>query len=968
MKGIFSFLFIWLCFMVSSCGGSSGENDSLTNDGLTLNINAPQVMGLGKEMSVFVELSSSSQASLGFSNQRYTISIIDQNADNPIVCTPEALQVSVNMSPQAFACVNNAQDFMADETHVMSIVVIDGSGAVISTESQTIILSKFEPIVPSTGNNNLPSNVTLGKKYPVIFNFVNTNPNYSMTDVTTKAHVPDGFIEEENTCVGEIKPLSGCQIIGSLIAEEIGSIHLGYELLYNEGQPIASNLVTYVTSVSVIGRILQDLPSNLEKDTAYQYSILFSNSSQAADAKANAIVVNSQLPLGFVETSNTCSLINVLNPGQSCQINGWFKANIDKGSISVKYTLSYDEGSDVDLVTNANITDVVIVGALLQGLPINIEKDITDPLPVGVSFVNTNDVLAATGVVLIKSLPDGYTELSNTCNINELSPLQSCQIIGEYLPKAQGLNTVSYAMAYNQGQAVQVSTASQVADINIIGKVLISLPENIAVGVEYPVSFEFENQSDQFEATEVNVILNLPSGFQLQQNTCNANELAALAKCHVSGKLVANSDGSISASVNLSYKEGVDILLSTTATATTIIVTGSVSNGLPDEILLTQSYPLTFEFTNTNDLLPASSMNLLPISMANGAFVEQQNSCISDTLMPQASCGISGIFTPKEQGNFSIVYRLSYAEGANVEVSETVDVKLRTIIVSHFNQANFSQCYIQQSSNDFYGCNIISGVVTNGFRFIFDQANVYLLELGNTNIRSCQYAGLGDIEGCVTLNTIGVTFDQPSDVLIINDKVYISDVNANKIFSCTIDPSGQFTSCVENNSVKNYFSEPLSLTYDKNNQRLYVANSNTSAFSSAARSIAVCELDLVLGRIVSCMKASQGMSLSKVVSVKFNSSLGYLYFADMDAGVVKKCEVNSSNGQLQNCIDVLTAQNGIFDLEFNKHGNQVFLANPYTATLQRCDVDIDGGFINCQTKLSSVDQLSQPMSVSLYGL
>ncbi len=954
--------------MVSSCGGSGGENASLTDGRLRLNINAPQVMGLGKEMSVFIGLASSNQDSLSFSNQRYTISMIDQNANNPIVCTPEALQVSVNMPSQEFTCVNNAQDLMTDETHVMSIVVTDDSGTVISAESQTIILSKFEPIIPSTGNSNLPRNATLGKKYPVIFNFVNTNPNHSMTDVTTKADVPNGFIEEENTCVDEIKPLSSCQIIGSFIAEEIGSIHLGYELLYNEGQPIISNLETYITSVSVIGRILQDLPSNLEKDTVYQYSILFSNSSQAADAKANAIVVNSQLPLGFVETSNTCSLISVLNQGESCQINGWFKANIDKGAISVKYTLSYDEGSDVNLVTNANITDVVVVGALLQGLPINIEKDIIDPLPVGVSFVNTNDVLAATGVVLIKSLPDGYVEISNSCNINELSPLQSCQIIGEYLPKAQGLNTVSYAMVYDQGQAVQVSTASHVADINIIGKVLTSLPENIAVGVEYPVSFEFENQSDQFGATDVTVILNLPSGFQLQQNTCNANELAPLAKCYVSGKLVANSDGNISASVNLSYKEGVDILLSTTATATTVIVTGSVSNGLPDEILLTESYPLTFEFTNTNGFLSASRVNLLPISMSNGAFVEQQNSCTSDTLMPQASCGISGIFTPKEQGSFSIVYRLSYAEGANVEVSETVDVKLRTIIVSHFNQANFSQCYIQQNGNDFYGCKIMSGVVTSGFRFIFDKANVYLLEVGNANIKSCQYAGLGDIEGCVTLNTIGVTFDQPSDVLIINDKVYISDVNANNIFSCTIDPSGQFTSCIENNSVKSYFSEPLSLTYDKNNQRLYVANSSTSVFDAARRSIAVCELDLELGGIVSCMNASQGMSLSKVVGVKFNSSLGYLYFADSDAGVVKKCEVDSGNGQLQNCIDVLTSQNGIFDLAFNKQGNQVFLTNSYTATLQRCDVNIDGGFINCKTKLSVVDGLIQPISNSLYGL
>ncbi len=101
-----------------------------------------------------------------------------------------------------------------------------------------------------------------------------------------------------------------------------------------------------------------------------------------------------------------------------------------------------------------------MVGTVSTALPANTERDTT--YPVVFTFTNNNATLPATGVKIIKSLPN-FEETSDTCG-SQIAAGGSCQIEGNFKPTSSGPVSLSAMLSYNEGADVKLLTNSETYD------------------------------------------------------------------------------------------------------------------------------------------------------------------------------------------------------------------------------------------------------------------------------------------------------------------------------------------------------------------------------------------------------------------------------------------------------------------------------------------------------------------------
>jgi hypothetical protein len=427
----------------------------------------------------------------------------------------------------------------------------------------------------------------------------------------------------------------------------------------------------------VTGEVIMALPSNMLLNMTQSISFSFSNSSLTETATKVSLADN-HLP-GFVETSRTCG--DELLPGAFCQVNGNYTPTA-LGDAVIELTLSYAEGNSVPLKTHTHVTTVPVMGNITTPLPANISLE--DRAPVVFSFTNHGRG-PATKIQVSTDYPSDFVEANNTCGMAErpvtLPGGQGCQFTGVLIPTKTRTIGVDIILSYTEGSPVSLHTETTVGNpVSIGGEVATPLPANILLGEHHPVVFSYENHGVQ-PATHVQVHTHYPSDFVEASNTCGTAEQPATIPggqgCQISGVLATTKTGLTNIGTTLSYAEGSQISLHTKAMVESdAAISGLVTMPLPVNMLIGESTPVMFSFTNEGTK-PAIGVKVNK-NYPSG-FTEMNNTCGTAeqpvTLLGGQGCQIKGTFKPIKTGPVSVAVTLSYKEGDDVPLHTETTVE-----------------------------------------------------------------------------------------------------------------------------------------------------------------------------------------------------------------------------------------------------------------------------------------------------
>ncbi|WP_342227212.1 choice-of-anchor D domain-containing protein [Rickettsiella endosymbiont of Rhagonycha lignosa] len=520
----------------------------------------------------------------------------------------------------------------------------------LSTETAAIVVD-----IAGTVTTDLPEITSPDDSYPVIFSYEN-NSAADANGVVITPNYPNGFIETANSCTDSttLEAHSSCSIEGSFTPPSEGDYTVATSLTYSGGvAPIPLETSTTAVAFVLTGDVTIPLPATTELGEDYPVEFTFTNESPLPVTNLN---LTPNYPADFMETANTCT--NTLAANASCVVSGDFipsSTTPPEQTISVGTTLTYAEGSPIELITSTEIeSQVDISGDVIEGLPPVATASAT-PLPVVFEYTNNGNA-PATGLNLIKKYPPEFTETSTTCVVT-LAANTSCQITGNLDISIPGDYSVDVTLNTNEAAPVSLITQTSIIAAEVIGSVVQALPGSTVVNTHYPVTFLFTNKGTA-DATTVNIVTSYPPDFQLTSETCEGT-LAAGASCRVEGILTPTSEGPQTVGVSFQYAEGDDIPLSTSTTVGMLVLQGFVQQGLPDVARANTTYPLIFKYTNPDP------DNATGLSISSTGLNITSDTC-SGTLAANSSCTIEANFTPTQIGAYTAGVSLSYDQGEDI--------------------------------------------------------------------------------------------------------------------------------------------------------------------------------------------------------------------------------------------------------------------------------------------------------------
>ena len=547
--------------------------------------------------------------------------------------------------------------------------------------------SKTEIVINKENSIPLAPNLAIGIKYPLQFTFTNPTSNPPITHLITILSFPNEFKLSENTCDKRSTLVGGlsCYITGNIIPTHTGSIAIKTTLQYTEGRAVSIQTKGSAENVVVTGDATTKLDTNTDIDTEYPVQLTFMNTS--ANVDASDLKLTTDFDHDFSVKTNTCQDISTLSPLKACYISGELLP-ITPNNHTIAATLKYAEGQPVTAQTNTSAEDVVVTGNVTRKLDENVAVGIK--YPTQITFTNTSPNIAATAINLTYNFPTSFKLDKNTCATKgSLAHGESCYISGNITPTKIGPITVAATLKYAEGQPVTTQTTTSAENVVVIGDTTKKPDANVAVNSKYPVQLTFTNTSANLAAYNLTLNTNFPEEFKLDENTCiNKKSLAKLGSCYIKGSITPTKTGPITVAATLNYAEGQPVTAQMTTSAENVVVTGSATTKLDQNIAMGIKYPVQLTFTNTSANVAATQLNFLP--KFDNDFSVNTNTCQDITILePTKSCYVSGELTPTTANNHTVAATLNYAEGQ--PITATTSASAENVIVTGKATINLDQ-------------------------------------------------------------------------------------------------------------------------------------------------------------------------------------------------------------------------------------------------------------------------------------
>ena len=212
-------------------------------------------------------------------------------------------------------------------------------------------------------------------------------------------------------------------------------------------------------------------------------------------------------------------------------------------------------------------------------------------------------------------------------------------------------------------------------------KEIATLPAEIALGVDYPVEYEFTNIDPVQTAEGLRFTNNFPPQFNLTTDTCSGKtRLNALESCTIAGTFRADNPGNFSFGARVEYQGGKTLEWVVNTTAVAVRISATPVRVLPANIAFNRDYPIEVTFRNIGSR-PAQIDGLT--IMPNDGFIQGTHNCPS-VLNAGNSCAFNGTAraTMPNTFNFSIDLRYNNIETASYSgTTRATDVPITGTVV-----------------------------------------------------------------------------------------------------------------------------------------------------------------------------------------------------------------------------------------------------------------------------------------------
>jgi hypothetical protein len=302
--------------------------------------------------------------------------------------------------------------------------------------------------------------------------------------------------------------------------------------------------------------------------------------------------------------------------------------------------------------------------------------------------------------------PQAEFMFQDTCSGLRLKPRQSCTVAIMLDPLSTGSKEAQLTIAgYDRNDVtlpkLQTTAIQESGRVNIDFSVTTPLPSSMVVSTSASFIFRFTNSG-----TESATGITTRSSVSTFSSTCGTTLLPG-ASCNISGTFTptATTPSQQSVTGTFRYAQGNAIVASTQTTVIppsgNVTISSSVTTPLPSSMVVNTSASFIFHFTNSG----TASATGITTSSSAGSF----SSTCGASLLPGASCDISGTFTPTttNPAQQTVTGTFRYAQG-NALVTST-----QTTVVPPSGSVNISSSVTTPLPLNM----VVNTSATFGFRF-----------------------------------------------------------------------------------------------------------------------------------------------------------------------------------------------------------------------------------------------------------
>ena len=204
-------------------------------------------------------------------------------------------------------------------------------------------------------------------------------------------------------------------------------------------------------------------------------------------------------------------------------------------------------------------------------------------------------------------------------------------------------------------------------EAKILTRILIGIPPEILTNNIYPFSIRYTNNNKNDPLIGVQIKYDNEQFVTNMTSDCEST-FAPQNNCTVRGNLNTDKPGNVSFSVIMHYSGGPPqvVTLNSTAVGKNQIIE-KTNKDLPSNIAIKTPFPFVFSFTNTSPSITATQITFTPNYPPE--FKEISNNCTTSSLLPGASCNVTGEIISNHPTLINLSLTLNYLEGEPVTVS-----------------------------------------------------------------------------------------------------------------------------------------------------------------------------------------------------------------------------------------------------------------------------------------------------------
>ena len=321
------------------------------------------------------------------------------------------------------------------------------------------------------------------------------------------------------------------------------------------------------------------------------------------------------------------------------------------------------------------------------------------------------------------------------------------------------------------------------------------------------------------------------------------------------------------------------------------------------------------------------------------------NTC-QNTLPALGSCFFTLIIAPTSIGTINNLISIGYGSRTpyTTQLNISVANALQSIAITPSNPSLLrgkSQAFTATATYDDGSTADITSAVT------WQSSDHTVASISTSGVATSSTTGSTNI----TATFSGVT--STASTITVNNYVYVANGGAGNVSYCIRNTNGSLTGCQATASGTYNFLQGITIN-----------SALTYLYLTDGRNIFICSVESN-GNLASCNTTGGGFSFDTPVAVTLNPSNTYAYIAENTAGPnnIISCDVNTSNGELQNC--VTNAFSGVQPLGLAVNPADTYL---YVVDFNHafyCPINNTNGKINTCVQTGSFPAFSGPYNIAI---